>query len=284
MRYIVYLDRLFLLQAVQTMVLLLLTGTFLRGFIPGLETGLLRIILGSGAEALFFCAIFLIPGVDGRIKTLILAAGSAVLPAAVFRVKNFRFFLRTIILYHGSAFLMGGIFYAFLGAAGKALAEHTISASVCVILIAITVLAVWSREGAGKENSLVNVELVEGNIRIIICALIDSGNTLYDPISAKPVSIVERAVLEGRVSLSKPEKYRLVPYHTLGSRGLMQAIQIDRMIIRQDGQDVQVEKPLLGIYDSSVTQTGSYQMILHPELLKKKRKLFWAAEKRKYDT
>ena len=54
MKYIVYIDRLFLLQAVQTLALLLLTGTFLTWRAPSVAASALRVVLGSGAEALFF--------------------------------------------------------------------------------------------------------------------------------------------------------------------------------------------------------------------------------------
>ena len=59
MKYIVYIDRLFLLQAVQTLALLLLTGAFLNWRAPSVATSIFRLVLGSGAEALFFlCGIF----------------------------------------------------------------------------------------------------------------------------------------------------------------------------------------------------------------------------------
>ncbi len=58
MKYIVYIDRLFLLQAVQTLALLLLTGTFLNWRAPSAAASVLRLVLVSGAEALFFVRYF----------------------------------------------------------------------------------------------------------------------------------------------------------------------------------------------------------------------------------
>ena len=76
MKYIVYIDRLFLLQAVQTLALLLLTGAFLNWRAPSVATSIFRLVLGSGAEALFFCAVFLLPGIGSLPKRILLAAGT----------------------------------------------------------------------------------------------------------------------------------------------------------------------------------------------------------------
>lgn len=281
MRYIVYLDRLFLLQTVQTMVLLLLTGTFLNGQILSGRKQYLRIVLGAGAEALFFCGIFLMPGLNGWFKTVILAAGSMFLPVIVFRLRNAERIWRAVLIYHGSAFLLGGIFYAALGVTGKVLAVHTVPAAISILMLALTILLIWNRENLKGEQKVINVELLEGNIRIVTSALIDSGNTLRDPVSSRPVSIVERNVLQGRIPLMQPEKFRLIPYHTLCGRGIMQVIQIDRLIIRRKEQEITVEKPLLGLYDGNVTTDGDYRMILHTEYMKRKGGSRQAAKERK---
>lgn len=274
-------DRLFLLQAVQTMVLLLLTGTFLTGQILSGRKQYFRIVLGAGAEALFFCGIFLLPGWSGWIKTVILAAGSVFLPVIVFRIRNTERIWRAVLIYHASAFFLGGIFYAVLGVTGKLLAVHTVPAAVSILMLAIAILLIWNRENLKGEQSVIDVELLDGNVRIVLCALIDSGNTLRDPVSSSPVNVVERNVLQGRIPLMQPEKFRVVPYHTLCGRGIMQVIQIDRLIIKRKEQEIIVEKPLLGLYDGNVTTDGDYRMILHAEYLKKKGSSRKAAKERK---
>lgn len=265
MRYIVYIDRLFALQAIQTLALLLLTGTFLdSGSEKNAGTGR-RTVLGAGGEALFFCAVFLLPGIDGRIKNLLFASGSLLMLKLVFRIHTPGLFLRAVILFHGAAFLLGGILYACLGALGRSAAVHTLPAAVCAIIAAYVVTLVWRSEKKRRENILVGVELLDKNVRIVTLALIDSGNSLHDPISGRPVSVVERSVLEGRIPLERPEKFRLVPYHTLGGRGVMQAVEIEKLIVKKEGTEIVVEQPLLGLYEGRVTGSGAYHLILNPE-------------------
>ena len=104
MRYIIYIDRLFALQAAQTLALLLLTGMFLRGYGAAAPRSFLRMILYSGMEALFFCGVFLLPGMDGRVKNLLFAAGTLLLLAVVFRIRTRAFFFGLSSFFTGLPF------------------------------------------------------------------------------------------------------------------------------------------------------------------------------------
>jgi sigma-E processing peptidase SpoIIGA len=241
-------------------------------------------VLGAVAESFFFCGIFLLPGMNGWIKTIILAVVSPALPVFVFRLYSLNCLVRALFFYYGTACLLGGAFYALLGMFGKVTEIHTGMTACGLLFLGVLVLVIWRWESGNKEKIVTSVELLEGNVRVVTTALIDSGNTLYDPISSRPVCVVERSVLKERIPLMQPEKFRIVPYHTLGSRGIMQVIQIDEMVIRRDGQEIKVKKPLLGLYDGEVTEEGDYRMILHTGYLKKGDKLLRGSgkeEKRK---
>lgn len=263
MKYIVYIDRLFLLQAVQTLALLLLTGTFLNWRAPSVAASALRLVLGSGAEALFFCAVFLLPGIGSLPKRLLLTAGSLVGLLLIFRIRLPGLLLRAAIFYCASAFLLAGAVYAV----PEQIRERAAAVSALMLAAASGAALFWKRERKKREQTVVTAELIEGNVRIVTDALIDSGNTLYDPIGGKPVSVVERGALEGRIDLERPERFRLIPYHTLGSRGLMQAIEIEKLKVKRDGQEILLEHTLLALYNGEVTRNGSYRLILHPALL-----------------
>ena len=263
MKYIVYIDRLFLLQAVQTLALLLLTGTFLNWRAPSVAASVLRLVLGSGAEALFFCAVFLLPGLGSLAVRLLLAAGSLAGLLLIFRIRSPGLLLRASLIYCGAGFLLAGAVYAL----PRPLQTSASAVSAIMLLAASAAALFWKRERKRREQTVVTAELLEGNVRIVTEALIDSGNTLYDPISQKPVSVVERGVLEGRIELERPERFRLVPYHTLGSRGLMQAVEIEKLKVKQEGREILLEHVLLALYNGEVTKSGSYRMILHPALL-----------------
>ena len=268
MKYIVYIDRLFLLQAVQTLALLLLTGAFLNWRAPSVATSIFRLVLGSGAEALFFCAVFLLPGIGSLPKKLLLAAGSLAGLLLIFRIRLPGLLLRAVLFYCTAGFLLAGALYAV----PAFLRESAAAVSALMLAAASAAVLFWKRERKRREQTVVTAELIEGNVRIVTDALIDSGNTLYDPIDGRPVSVVERGVLEGRIELERPERFRLVPYHTLGGRGLMQAVEIEKMKVKREGQEMLFEHALLALYNGEVTKSGSYRLILHPALLQSERR------------
>ena len=272
MKYIVYIDRLFLLQAVQTLALLLLTGAFLNWRAPSVATSIFRLVLGSGAEALFFCAVFLLPGIGSLPKRILLAAGTLAGLLLIFRIRLPGLLLRAVLFYCTAGFLLAGVMYAV----PELFRESAAAISALMLAAASGTALFWKRERRRREQTVVTAELIEGNVRIVTEALIDSGNTLYDPIGGKPVSVVERGVLEGRIELERPERFRLIPYHTLGSRGLMQAIEIEKLKVKRAGQELLFEHALLGLFNGKVTRNGSYRLILHPALMQ------WEGRRRRH--
>ena len=96
--------------------------------------------------------------------------------------------------------------------------------------------------------------LVDGN-RINVIGLADTGNSLTEPITGKPVSIIQAEELK-----KIPDKILLVPYNSVGKeRGLMRAFVADNMIV--NGRTV--EKPIIGIHKGSFGGNNRYQLILH---------------------
>ncbi len=124
MRYVVYIDRLFLLQFVQSCILLLLTRAFLHS-----AAALKRIIFASAAGALLFCIILLLPDAGRRMKILLFACSSLVTLEMAFRIRTLQHFCKAVILYHGAAFPLAGALNALYGAFGRAPFMDTIQAS-----------------------------------------------------------------------------------------------------------------------------------------------------------
>ncbi|HCX78579.1 MAG TPA: hypothetical protein DG577_04120, partial [Firmicutes bacterium] len=85
-----------------------------------------------------------------------------------------------------------------------------------------------------------------GGKTVSIPALLDSGNTLRHPVNSWPVVILERKAAAGLLEeevlnwldqpLSLPpeaiaNKVALIPYTSLGARGLLAAVRPDRLVI-----------------------------------------------------
>ena len=124
-----------------------------------------------------------------------------------------------------------------------------------------------------QEKEKLRMVLCEVNGEKISCVgLWDTGNSLYDPLSKKPVLVLEKSELVKHSIHIKKEQYRIIPYHSLGTKqGVLEAFVADKVVVtslveekRADGMER--EKVIIGIYEGKLSQDGCYQMILHPEM------------------
>ena len=96
-------------------------------------------------------------------------------------------------------------------------------------------------------------------------ALYDTGNSLYDPISKKAVSILDGKVLEALLFGSGKESFpRLIPYDTIAEHGILEAYVLDRMELSSGEMSCEVSLPMIARMPG---QSRQYQLILHRDLL-----------------
>lgn len=113
----------------------------------------------------------------------------------------------------------------------------------------------------------------EVNGKTISCiGLWDTGNELYDPLSKGPVLVLERNELIKNSICIKKEQYRIIPYHSIGTRqGVLEAFLADRVVVSgMEGDEfvdgIERKKVLIGIYEGKLCQDERYHMILHPKM------------------
>lgn len=149
-----------------------------------------------------------------------------------------------------------------------------IGISVLMLLLSIGARIIRQRYFVKRQDPFYSVILVQDGREIRMLALLDTGNGLIEPISRKPVCLVEKNFLEenmakegGRIEFH-PHKFRAIPYHSVGKeKGILMGYEMERLIIDTDERRIIVEKPMIGISEGKVSANGSYRMILQPELL-----------------
>ncbi len=98
--------------------------------------------------------------------------------------------------------------------------------------------------------------------------MLDSGNHLKDPISKKPVSIVESQWILPMERQKKEENIKLIPYHSIGkNHGMMRGFVGDKLVIKRERDFAVIKRPVIGISENPLSDKGDYQMILSPALL-----------------
>lgn len=98
--------------------------------------------------------------------------------------------------------------------------------------------------------------------------IVDSGNFLKEPISERPVCVINKEILPHVFDGSHQNAYRVIPYSTVeGKRKIMEGYHVKKIQIRMNGMEKNVEDIYLGVIDS-MGEEGGYQMILPQILLK----------------
>lgn len=214
------------------------------------------------------CAVLLMGG-NPYLKLILgfggIMAGSVWL---LFRPIGKERYRRTLTCAYMAALLLGG---------GLLFLENLFSFPrlTCLNLLGMAALCggtIWHLAGRfqkKKKQKFIQVRLfLSPQKKVELLALIDSGNGLVEPISQSPVSLVEKRALTEVEDGFLPERFRLVPFHSIGqSKGLLEAYGIEWMEIKQEGEWKRIEAPVIGLTGGRISAKENYQMILHPALL-----------------
>lgn len=125
--------------------------------------------------------------------------------------------------------------------------------------------------GRDPRQKYVQVLICHGNHRLRLTALLDTGNTLRDPISGAPVLVADATVAEKLAGLSPSaladpvaalagsvnRGLRLIPYHAVGQpKGLLLGMQVDELFI--DGKK---QKMIVAFAPQLIGQGKVYQAL-----------------------
>lgn len=110
------------------------------------------------------------------------------------------------------------------------------------------------------------VRLYRGEETFCLNALYDTGNQLYEPISACPVCVIKGELFEKLLAAEKENFIRYVPYRSMGkTRGVLRAVAVSRMEILLDG--TWQEKSGFYVAEGTPdTMSEQYDMILHEKV------------------
>lgn len=260
----IYIDSVFLNNFVMDLFLITLTAKTLKK-----TATFLRVLTGSLLGAAGYCLILCLPGIPYFLKVLFgmipIAMGMIKLGCGTKGLKELFYGLGYLFTY---SFFTGG-FMLFLIRRIPFLKSHEDS----FFLILLTGYASfrlcvfgYSRYKRKKENYFCKVELEGDKENIFICGLIDSGNGLKEPISGKPVAILEKEVWEKLENLERPEKYRVIPYHSIGKEnGILEGYEVEKIRIEYEMGTRELTHVLIAVFNGKLSVKGEYQMILPPQ-------------------
>jgi sigma-E processing peptidase SpoIIGA len=261
--YELYIDSLFLINFVMNLYLLVLVNRSLLRTATGV-----RLLLGAGIGAISYLIPFFLPG-SGMIKmSLGFLIGAGLMVKVTFRVKTFRAFLRAGEWLLLDTFLMGGGIL-FILRMFPVLREKLVNIfGVMGLGMLLFLFLSYRKSRKNKEHSICKVTLKNEEKKVAVEALVDTGNGLMEPISGKPVSILDQNILENLWQDGLPEFYRVIPYHSVGKkRGILRGYVVPEALIEVEGVTKICRDVCIGVSDDQLASEGSYQMLLNPQLL-----------------
>lgn len=266
MHYELYVDSLFLINFVMNLyILMLVNRSTLRTATPG------RLLAGAAFGSGGYLLLFMLGG-PVLFKMLLGAAGAVGMLFIAFPIKGLRSFLRFLEKMLLFSFCMGGALLFLIRSLH--FAEGILTGIFGILGMGGILFLFLGRffRGTKPENCICRATLVCQETVMTVSALIDSGNSLVEPISGKPVSVVEEKVFRSLCG-SGGEGYRAIPYHSIGKRrGIMEGYLLPELRLEIDGmcktfRDIYVAVSPESITAESDNEADSVKMIINPGLL-----------------
>ncbi|MBR3768591.1 MAG: sigma-E processing peptidase SpoIIGA [Clostridia bacterium] len=287
MQSVVYADILIFLNSVVTFIIILTTADLVK-----VDSSKIRYVSGSLVGGIFSLVI-LAPQMNPVLIFLTRAVICILIVLISFNVRNFKMSLKCIFAFLLISFLYAGILY-FLSVNTKShyiyynngyayfdfgvLTVITISAIVFIVVRMLN-SKVFSKQ---KEELVFDVK-IEYNAHVItVKAFFDTGNSVVDFFTGKPVIIIGfneikeffdsaalnsiRAILSEETNFNLPEKMRLLPVSTLGSAKILPVFTADKATIFNSDTTKIIEKPSVGISPDSF-DNKKYKALINDSVL-----------------
>ena len=147
----------------------------------------------------------------------------------------------------------------------------TVALALAISSLIVSISYLLKRAEDRKRQQIYAVVLMLGEQKKSVKAFLDSGNKLIDPDSGQPVCVVEKELLQDWIGeYEAVGKIKKIPFSSIGqSNGVLDGMEVSRMIIFQDGMEVQIKQPVIACYEGVLSSAGNYQMLLNQDLWKR---------------
>ena len=296
----IYIDILFMENIVMNYLILLLTAKFSKS-----RTSSLRLFLGAVVGASYVIILILFPSMKFYYTAFAKLILSLLIIAIAFSPERLITFAKTLAVFYVSTFMFAGAAFAFLyfnqkGGFVKNGIVYVFWDSkwtllfISTITVGIIARVFWEviHYKFVREGLLVHLKISFESKMIDMAALIDTGNSLYDPLTKTPVIVVEfdaiKDILPSEIKdifcdskegdlncvtniVSKSSwfsRFRLIPFTSLGKEnGMLIGFKPDYIEVGEEEERKGVSDVIVGIYNSALSKNEKYRALLSPELV-----------------
>ena len=243
------------------------------------KPGIPRVLIGAAVSATLYCVllVFLMHWFNPVTAVAILILGLF----ATFGAVGFKSFVLLVLYAHGIAFFMGGMALALFHYVNTdvifGVARHfpmgflfwSVLGSYMALQIGYLSLKKWRM----RKQMICQLTLTEGNHRVAVKVLVDTGNSLHDPHNHWPVIIIEETALHQVVSAhtlttNTPQRVRLIPYKTIGNEGLLTGFVPEQLeLVIENHPPISLSQVVIGLCQFTLSKAGNYQGLIGPGCL-----------------
>ena len=295
---VVYIDVLFVVNLIVNYILLKACCIF-----SGLRCNNYRVMLGAFIGACYAVLVFF-PDFSVIYSTICKMLISMLIVAASFPFYSIGSYIKALLIFYVVSFGFGGcvlgIFYfSDVGARLGAIYSNGVlyfnlpwtilAVSGAFFFVAVKLFSYFSGKVYKSHNLRKKLYLSYGENTAEVTALMDTGNSLIDPVTLVPVIIVEYRLLKNIFNESikatldrigndnitwimsevagKGLSARLIPFSSIGKEnGMLLGFIPDRAEIHDDCGVKVLEKCVVALYDRPLSKDRSYGALLNPYL------------------
>lgn len=261
MVYEVYVEDLFLENLIWNICLLWLVNTCFWK-----TAGHLRMAAGAFLGAFWYIAVLLIP-MPALLKRGLILLGSILMLPLTFSVKGAGNYVKVLGAWMKYGILLGGgvLFLRHLPGADRW--ERRMLPGL-LLLETLTVMVYGGIRRGQKRGTMEGYAvLIRGKERVRVRVIVDSGNSLTEPVSGKPVCVLDpetAGLLWGDM-----DYYRVIPYRSVGmEKGIMRGYLLPQLALEVGGPVKVIKNVFVAASPQELTKEGKkIQMLIHPVLL-----------------
>ncbi|MBQ1171758.1 MAG: sigma-E processing peptidase SpoIIGA [Lachnospiraceae bacterium] len=264
---VVYYDLIFLINFIYQFGVFGITNRILH-----MGASILRIIFAAiaGCVAYVLTIVFIKDVKEHYILIFLVSLiADTIISAFAFRLVSIKQLVNTILTEIGICFCLAGV----LGLLNNFLQNSylLLTGAMAVVFLVLTIYTIRNIfvQHALNRETIVSVVLKQDDNICNSYGLLDSGNTLSDPISGKPVCIMTIDLFQKLfpdTDVHSLNGYRVIPYCSVGkSNGIMEAFFLETMEVKKKEKISYYHHVLCAICRDSFSSGAKYEMILHPK-------------------
>ncbi len=296
----IYLDILFLENLVINYLILYTTSKLSK-----LRASTLRLFAGAAVGAFYVILLILLPGMKAYYTIFSKLLLSLFIIAVTFSPRKVLEFIKVLVIFYISTFIFAGAALAFLyfnqqgGFVKNGIIYEFGRSKLSLIIFSIFTVGIIIKifleviqTRLLRDRLLIPITIAFDNRTVGMPALIDTGNSLKDPLTNIPVMVVEYQALQellpeeirgifinrheddlncitNTISSSKWfSRFRLIPFSSLGKEnGMLLGFKPDLVVIGEDEEKKNIKNVIVGIYNKSLSNNEKYKALLGPDLV-----------------